>query len=72
MDAHFTQAIVFIHANSQHHKLHKDFMQHKWSSWHSMVSAMPTQLKREEVIEWFGGREQFIKVHKANPVSKGL
>lgn len=58
--SHFTQAIVYIHANAQHHNLCKDFTQHKWTSWHSMLSKKPTSLKREEVLEWFGGLERFI------------
>ena len=28
-ESHFTQAIVYIHANAQHHNLCKDFTQHK-------------------------------------------
>ena len=64
-ESYFTQAIIYIHANAQHHKLCKDFAKHKWSSWHTMISDMPTQLKRKEVIEWFGGLQQFIDTHKS-------
>lgn len=64
-ESHFTQAIVYIHANAQHHNLCKDFTQHKWTSWHSMLSKNPTGLKREEVLDWFGGLEKFIEIHKA-------
>jgi putative transposase len=64
-ESYFTQAIVYIHANAQHHNLCKDFTQHKWTSWHSMLSNNPTGLKREEVLEWFGGLEKFIQIHKA-------
>ncbi len=63
-ESHFTQAIIYVHANAQRHKLCKDFTQHKWSSWHTMLSDKPTHLAREEVIEWFGGRKQFMDVHK--------
>ena len=64
-ESYFTQAIVYIHANAQHHNLSKDFTQHKWTSWHSMLSNNPTGLKREEVLEWFGGLEKFIEIHKS-------
>jgi len=64
-ESHFTQAIIHIHANAQHHKLCKDFTRHQWSSWHTMLSDKPTHLKREEVLEWFSGKEQFIDVHKS-------
>src|SRR5258705_9072638 len=60
-ESHFTQAIVYIHANAQHHHLCKDFTQHKWTSWHSMLSGKPTILKRQEVLEWFGGLDKFVE-----------
>ena len=63
-DSHFTQAIIYIHANAQHHKLCRDFTEHKWSSWHTMLSDKPTHVKRKEVLEWFGGVQQFINTHK--------
>lgn len=63
-DEQFSQAIIYIHANAQHHKLHNDFTQHRWSSWHPMLSLSPTKLLREEVLEWFGGPERFITLHK--------
>ena len=53
-ESHFTQVVIYIHANAQHHKLYKDFTLHKWTSWHTMLSDKPTTLKRNEVLEWFG------------------
>ena len=64
-ESHFIQAIIYIHANAQHHKLCKDFTFHKWTSWHTMLSDKPTTLKRNEVLEWFGGLQKFIEIHKA-------
>jgi putative transposase len=63
-DSHFTQAIVYIHANPLKHKMATDFMKYKWSSWQSVISDGPTQLLRQELINWFGGKEQLIKAHK--------
>lgn len=62
-DVHFTQSIVYLHANAQKHKLCKDFRQHPWSSWHTMLSSSPTKLLRQEVLEWFGGIERFLQLH---------
>jgi putative transposase len=64
-ESQFTQAVIYIHANAQHHKLCKDFTKHQWSSWQTMLSDKPTHLKREEVLEWFGGKQQFIDTHKS-------
>ncbi len=64
-ESHFTQAIIYIHANAQYHKLCDDFTKHPWSSWHTILSDKPTNLKREEVLEWFGGKQKFIDTHKS-------
>lgn len=62
-NAHITQAIVYVHANAQHHHIVKDFRDWKWSSYHSFLITMPTLLCRNEVLQWFGGKELFIKTH---------
>ncbi len=64
-DSQFTQAIIYIHANAQHHKFCNDFTKHQWSSWHTMLTDKPTHLKRAEVLEWFGGKQKFIDTHKS-------
>ncbi len=63
-DSHFTQAVVYIHANAQKHKLCKDFTKHRWSSWHTIISTKPTLLCRDRLLDWFGGLEECIKAHQ--------
>jgi putative transposase len=63
-ESYFTQVIIYIHANPVKHKLVKDFTKWKWSSWKTCLSESPTKLNRKEVIDWFGGKEQFIKNHQ--------
>jgi REP element-mobilizing transposase RayT len=63
-ESHFTQAIVYIHANPLKHKLVDDFTLYYWSSWKSVISEAPTQLLRNELIEWFGNKNQLIKAHQ--------
>ena len=62
-ETHFTQAIIYIHANPVKHGLTKDFTGYKWSSWHSLISDSDTVLLRKEVIDWFGTKTLFIKAH---------
>lgn len=62
-DSQFTQAIVYIHANALKHNIVSDFTKYKWSSWQSLLSNAPTRLLREELLEWFGGKEAMIKIH---------
>jgi putative transposase len=60
---HFTWLVWYIHANAQRHGLISDFKSWKHSSYHSLISDKPTLLNREEVMNWFGSREDFISFH---------
>ncbi len=64
-DSHFTQAVIYIHANAMKHKLCKDFTQYPWSSWHSLISDKPTLLCRKQLLDWFGGRDRMISIHQS-------
>jgi REP element-mobilizing transposase RayT len=63
-DSQFTHALIYVHANAQKHRLVKDFSMHRWTSYHSCIGMQPTKLARDEVLDWFGGRDRFIKIHK--------
>lgn len=62
-DLYFTQVIYYIHYNAVHHKMCTDVNAYRWSSYKSHLSSSPTLLHREAVLEWFGGRDMFIKYH---------
>ncbi len=62
-DSQFTMAMIYIHANAFKHGLVKNFTDHIWSSWHTIISDKPTSLAKNEVIEWFGSLELCIKAH---------
>jgi putative transposase len=65
-ESYFTAAIIYIHANPVKHKLVKDLTAYKWSSYQSLIADKFTLLSKQEVLDWFGGIEQFIAVHKTN------
>jgi putative transposase len=65
-ETHLTSLIIYIHANTAKHKLDKNFESYPWSSYKSILSDSVTLLKRDEVLNWFGNKENFIKVHKEN------
>ncbi len=56
--------IFYIHKNAVHHQYVKTILDWPWSSYHSILSKAPTMLLRNEVIEWFGGIDQFIIFHQ--------
>lgn len=57
-------SIRYVHLNSVFH----DFtvFPEEWphNSYHAYLCDKPTQLIREEVLGWFGGRDEFIKFHQ--------
>jgi hypothetical protein len=60
----FTSYIWYIHKNAVHHKLVKSIGTWKYDSYQSIISEAPTALLRNEILEWFGGKEGFIKFHQ--------
>jgi putative transposase len=63
-DAYFSHLVVYIHANAKHHGIAADFENYEWSSYQQITSSMPSWLMKEELMEWFGGKEWFIDFHR--------
>jgi putative transposase len=63
---YFLEVIFYIHSNIQKHGLQTDFTNYPYSSYASLLSDKPTLLQREEVINGFGGRKEFITFHEGN------
>ncbi len=57
--------ILYIHTNPVHHQFTDKVDSWKHSSYNSILSDKPTRLKRDEVIELFDGKENFIFCHQA-------
>ncbi len=56
------QLILYVHLNPKHH-LDLDFTKCKFSSYQSYLSDKETKLEREEILNLFGGLENFIFCH---------
>ena len=65
-DNYFTHLIYYIHRNPIHHHYSKTLVEWKYSSYNILLSNSNTLLKREEVMEWFGGEDAFINFHEEN------
>ena len=63
-DGQFTSTVFYIHKNAVHHGICKNIADWKWDSYNAIISNAPTQLSRQTVLDWFGGREKFIEFHK--------
>ncbi len=62
---HFIKACVYIHANNHRHGFKNDFTKYKWSSYQAIIGNKPTDIKRNEILYWFGGIKNFIELHEA-------
>jgi hypothetical protein len=66
-ETYFTALIQYIHYNPVHHGFVKQV--HEWphSSYHSLLSSRNTLLARDQVLEWFGGKEAFAAFSQTTP-----
>ena len=62
-DNYFTNLIFYIHFNPQKHGFVNDFRSWKWSSYNGLLANGPSRLQRDELLQWFCGRERFMDFH---------
>lgn len=62
-ESYFSTVVQYFHFNPVKAGLCKKPKDWKFSSYNSIISTKPTNLKRDEVLKWFGGVENFIKTH---------
>jgi REP element-mobilizing transposase RayT len=63
-DVYFVYLITYIHRNPQHHHFVDDFRDWPYSSYHALVSRVPTRLKRDDAMAWFGTVDNFEASHR--------
>ena len=64
---YFSRLVYYIHFNPQKHGFLTDFREWPHSSYHAFLLNKPTSLKRNEVLEWFGGKTWFEAFHNQPP-----
>jgi REP element-mobilizing transposase RayT len=69
-DSYFTTLVRYIHFNPVHHGFCTEPLDWEHSSLHLLLAEKPTKLERDEVLEWFGGREQTKVFHEREPNSR--
>jgi REP element-mobilizing transposase RayT len=62
-DRYFAQLIHYIHFNPQKHGFVDDFRQYPFSSYQAIVSDKPTNVRKDEVLQWFQGKDYFVQLH---------
>ena len=64
-DSYFSMIIAYLHLNPVRAGLAKRPEDWKYSSYNALCSDKPTQICKNEVLEWFGGVDAFIKFHQS-------
>ena len=62
-DRQFLALIDYIHRNPQKHGFTEDYRSYPYSSYGALISTQPTQIERDRVLEWFGGRDGLKEFH---------
>ena len=62
-DEYFTSLIHYIHRNPVHHGFCKDIDDWYYSSYHAFASDKTTRLEKQEVLDWFGDKNEYLKFH---------
>jgi hypothetical protein len=63
-DNYISALILYIHLNPVHHGFVDDYFDWPWSSYHDIAGEDPEYVDFETVLNWFGGKEEFIQYHK--------
>jgi putative transposase len=62
-DRQFWNVIKYVHQNPQKHKFVEGFRNWRYSSYGMLLTNTPTFLQRDVVLDWFGGKEKYRKLH---------
>ena len=63
-EEYLRNVIVYVHLNPVKHKFQGNYIDYKYSSYNSILSDKTTLLSRNDVLELFGGKENYIYHHK--------
>jgi len=62
---YISKVIAYIHTNPIHHRFVQNIKDWRFSSYQSILSDKPTQVNRQEVLNWFGGKNAFEDFHQS-------
>jgi REP element-mobilizing transposase RayT len=63
-EAHLLWLVYYIHNNPVHHEVSSEILHWKYSSLQALSGTMPTKLARQDVLDIFGSRENFLHFHQ--------
>lgn len=63
-EEYLAQLICYIHRNPIHHGFTSNFTTYDYSSYNEILSNQRTLISRNKVLDFLGGRENFIDAHE--------
>ncbi|MCD4680048.1 MAG: hypothetical protein K8S00_06645, partial [Bacteroidales bacterium] len=63
-EEYLKRLIFYIHHNPTKHGVVDDFRNYMYCSYKIFLSDKPTNIERDEVLFWFGSRDDFIDYHR--------
>jgi putative transposase len=63
-DQYLNRVIAYIHFNPENHKFIQDFREYPYSSYRQILADGNSWLSKEEVLNWFGGHENYQAFHR--------
>jgi hypothetical protein len=63
-DSYLMRLIIYTHQNPQKHGFVSDFRDWTYSSYQDLIIDAPTRLQRDKLIQVFGSRADFIRIHQ--------
>lgn len=69
-NAQLRYLVYYIHHNPIHHKFCEHFLDYPWSSYLTIVSPKTTKLSRNEVLEWYSDKTNFLKFHADDEIKR--
>jgi hypothetical protein len=66
-EAYYSKLIHYIHYNPVHHGFCKYPTDWTFSSYHAFLSENKSRVAKKQVLEWFGGKKNFLDFHENMP-----
>lgn len=63
---YFTAVIHYVHNNPIHHHYTDSYEKWRFSSFNAILNNKSTKVRRNEILEWFGGKADFLDFHQEN------
>lgn len=63
---YFAALVHYIHTNPQKHGIIDDFRQYPWCSYERIIKSRPSKLMKDEVVNWFSNKENYLEYHSNN------